>query len=92
MLAALSSTWMCLAHYTRKSCFLWKDGPQKSLVDFYGDQMQVTIYKISHHGASYLANKPISRDAHVPKATFVSGNPWYSYQHPRCAVTDGFIK
>ena len=53
--------------------------------------MQTTIYKLSHHGASNLANKPVSQNAHMPKAVFVSGNPWYSYRHPRCSITDGFI-
>lgn len=68
-----------------------EDGPQKSMVDYYGSEMQVTIYQIAHHGAQTLANKPISRDAVKPKAVFVSGNPWFSYNHPRCAITDAFI-
>ena len=69
-----------------------KLGPQKTLVDYYGDEMKVTVLKLSHHGAQNLANKPVSRDAQAPKATFVSGNPWYSYSHPRCDITDAFIK
>jgi beta-lactamase superfamily II metal-dependent hydrolase len=68
-----------------------EDGPQKSLVDYYGAEMHVTVYKLAHHGAENLANKPVSRDAVMPKAVFVSGNPWYSYRHPRCGITDGFI-
>ena len=39
----------------------YEDGPQKELVDYYGDDMQVTVYKIAHHGASFQANKPVFR-------------------------------
>ena len=38
-----------------------EDGAQKELVDYYGDQMKVTVFKLAHHGASYLANKPVFR-------------------------------
>jgi len=71
---------------------LAENGPQKSLVDYYGNEMRVTIYKISHHGAQNLANKRITLNAHVPKAVFVSGNTWYtSYRHPRCDIFDKLL-
>ena len=35
-----------------------KKGQQRELVDFYGDEMRVTVYKLAHHGASRFANKP----------------------------------
>ena len=38
-----------------------EDGPQKELIDYYEDEMKVTIYKLAHHGASFLANKPVFR-------------------------------
>ena len=31
------------------------------------------------------------RDAVAPKAVFATGDPWFSYQHPRCSVFDGFV-
>lgn len=68
-----------------------EDGPQKHMVVFYGDKLQVTIYQVSHHGASTLANKPVIRDVLHPRALFVSGNFWYGYGHPRCAIFDAFI-
>jgi len=67
-----------------------ENGHQKALVDFYGAEMKVTVYKISHHGAQNLANKRVTCNAHAPKAIFVSGNPWSSYRHPRCDVIDRF--
>jgi hypothetical protein len=70
-----------------------ENGPQKSLVDYYGDEMKVTVHKISHHGAQTLANKPVSNAAHAPKAVFVSANGDFSnYRHPRCDVLDSFIR
>ena len=62
------------------------------MVDYYGDEMKVTVFKIAHHGAQRLANKPVSNAAHAPKAVFVSANTVYSnYYHPRCDVFDSFI-
>ena len=67
------------------------DDAQKALVDYYGDELISTIYQISHHGASYQANKAVMRNAVAPKAVFATGDPWFSYEHPRCLVIDGFI-
>jgi hypothetical protein len=68
-----------------------EEGPQLDMVTYYGDEIQVTVYQVSHHGASNLANKPVIRDALHPKAVFVSGNFWYGYGHPRCIIFDAFI-
>jgi len=68
-----------------------ENGVQKAMADFYGDELKVTVYKLSHHAAERLANKPITCQAHAPKAVFTSGNTWYtSYRHPRCTVIDRF--
>ena len=32
-----------------------EDGPQKELVDYWGDEMISTVYSLSHHGASNKA-------------------------------------
>jgi len=67
------------------------NGHQRAMVDFYGNDLKVTVYKLSHHAAENLANKEITCAAHAPKAIFVSGNTWYtSYRHPRCTVIDRF--
>lgn len=68
-----------------------EEGPQYDMVNYYQEELQVTIYQVSHHGASSLANKPIIRDVLQPKALFVSGNFWYGYGHPRCVIFDAFI-
>ena len=68
-----------------------EDGPHQWLVDFYGSQLQATVYSLSHHGASTYANKGIIRNAVRPKAVWSNGNPWYSYYHPRCVLFDEFI-
>ena len=60
-------------------------------MDFYGTELQSTVYVISHHGAENLANKAVIRNAVKPKAIMVSGNPWSSYRHPRCSIIDAFI-
>lgn len=70
------------------------NGVQKQMIDFYGNDMKVTVYKLSHHGAQALANKIVTCHAHAPKAIFVSGHPWYtpgSYRHPRCDIIDIFV-
>ena len=67
-----------------------ENGPQKWLVDFYGAELQATVYSLSHHGASSLSNKAVMRNAVRPKAIFSNGNPWYSYNHPRCILFDEF--
>ncbi|ELT89866.1 hypothetical protein CAPTEDRAFT_200554 [Capitella teleta] len=69
-----------------------EEGPQFDMASYYGEELQVTVYQISHHGASSLANKPVIRDVIHPKALFVSGNFWYGYGHPRCSIFDGFIE
>lgn len=67
-------------------------GPIKAMVDFYGPDLQVTVYMIAHHGAEVLANKQVILSALKPKAVFVSANSWYSnYRHPRCALTDYLV-
>lgn len=68
-----------------------ENGVQKAMVDFYGAEMKVTVYKLSHHGAQNLANKKITCNAHAPKAIFVSGNSLFSYRHPRCDIINTFI-
>jgi len=70
------------------------NGAQRAMIDYYGNQLRVTVYKLSHHGAQTLANKVITCNAHAPKAIFVSSHPWYtpgSYRHPRCDIIDTFI-
>ena len=64
------------------------------MVDFYGPDLQVTVYMLAHHGADRYANKPVMRNAVKPKAVFASSNPWYpkdTWRHPRCNITDYFI-
>merc|ERR1712226_49575 len=69
-----------------------ENGPQKKMVEYYGNELKSTVYMLSHYGASYLANKPIWRDAISPSAIIGTGNTWYQYGHPRCAVIDAFIQ
>jgi hypothetical protein len=68
-----------------------ENGFQKSLVDYYGDEMKVTIFKLSAHGRGGLPNKPISNAAHLPKAIFVATD--YSYPQfggPHCDIINAF--
>jgi hypothetical protein len=68
-----------------------ENGPQKSMVDFYGDEMKVTIFKASRHGRAGVSNKPISNAAHIPKAIFVGTN--YAnmlYGGPNCEIVNAF--
>jgi len=69
-----------------------ENGVQKAMVDFYGDELKVTAYKLARHGAQTLANKIISCHAHAPKAVFVSATTWnLNWRDPRCDVLDRFI-
>ena len=70
-----------------------KNGPQQKMVDVYGDELQSTVYMLSHHGADCCANKPVMLDAVRPKAVFASSDPFREgYRHPRCSITDYLIK
>ena len=51
------------------------DEQQKMMVNYWSAQMESTVYKIAHHGASYLANKPVFRDAIKPKAIIANNDP-----------------
>jgi beta-lactamase superfamily II metal-dependent hydrolase len=75
-----------------EDCSPTKEGPQKELVDFYGKELETTVYKLAHHGASKLANKAVTRNAVKPKAIFVSGSPYSKYHHPRCEIINAFIQ
>ena len=68
-----------------------EEGLQKMMADFYGEALHATIFPLSHHGASYLANKPVFQNAVAPKAIIASANTEYSYHHPRCSVIDGLL-
>jgi len=69
-----------------------EDGPQKSMVDFYGEELKVTVYKMAHHGAQEVASKVITCNAHSPKAIFASGNPFNNNRFPRCDIFERFIQ
>jgi len=69
-----------------------ENGVQKAMIDYYGEELKVTVYKISHHGAQTLANKINTCHAHAPKAIFANANSHYSvFRHPRCDVIDRFL-
>jgi len=52
-----------------------ENGVQKAVVDYYGDELKVTVYKMARHGLATFANKRISLNAHAPKAIFASADP-----------------
>lgn len=54
-----------------------EDGLQQLMVNFYGDEIETTVFAMAHHGADYLANKPVLQNALKPKATFASANTGY---------------
>lgn len=68
---------------------LFQNGNQKALADYYGSELQVTVFKMARHGGQGVANKPIYVDSHKPKAIFVSSD--INGVNPSCNVIDRLI-
>ena len=58
-----------------------EDGLQKLMVDYYGSELETTVFTLAHHGADYLANKPVLQGALKPLAIFASADTDYRYGH-----------
>ena len=56
-----------------------EDGLQKLMVDYYGSELETTVFTLAHHGADYLANKPVLQGALKPLAIFASADTDYRY-------------
>ena len=54
-----------------------EDGLQKLMVDYYGPALETTVFVLAHHGADYLANKPVLRNALKPLAVMASADTDY---------------